>query len=87
MSSIYRAWINNPSKLQPHHKLHGAVCIAHVQSDNHRFATVYFTEGPVISIRIETIHLSKINDMSKYTKGQRCGCTLHHPTAWDMDNS
>lgn len=47
---LYRAWINQPSTLQPLHKYHGKVCIAY---DNHTDdLTVYFTSGPIHSMTV-----------------------------------
>lgn len=43
----YRAWINQPSKLQPLHHLHGTKVI--VTSIDSETAEVFFTEGCVIS--------------------------------------
>jgi hypothetical protein len=40
---IYRAWINQPSTLQPLHHLHGTVCIARDDGDD--TLTLYFTTG------------------------------------------
>jgi len=40
---IYRAWINQPSTLQPLHKMHGTHCIVHDTGDES--VTLYFTEG------------------------------------------
>lgn len=52
-----RMWINQPSCLQPLHKLHGYNVIADMDSDD-RSATVYFTEGEIISMIIPKIWLS-----------------------------
>lgn len=42
-AKIYRAWINQPSTLQPLHRLHGTRCIVHDTGDIS--VTLYFTEG------------------------------------------
>lgn len=44
---IYRAWINQPSSLQPLHRLHGVTCIVEDYGD--RSVRLYFTEGAVHS--------------------------------------
>jgi hypothetical protein len=44
---LYRAWINQPSTLQPLHALHGTHCIVHDTGD--QSVTLYFTEGDVHS--------------------------------------
>ena len=54
----YRAWINQPSTLQPLHSLHGTKCIAvHDRPGNVR---LYFTEGPVHSMDASPLCISKI---------------------------
>lgn len=45
---IYRAWINQPSTLQPLHNLHGKRCIVHDTGD--QSVTLYFTDGDVHSM-------------------------------------
>lgn len=59
--SIYRAWINQPSTLQPLHHLHGTACIVHDTGD--QSVTLYFTSGDVHSTTalrqcISRVHLS-----------------------------
>jgi hypothetical protein len=44
---LYRAWVNQPSTLQPLHKLHGKYCIVHDTGENS--VTLYFTEGDLHS--------------------------------------
>lgn len=61
MPNIYRAWINQPSTLQPLHRMHGRRCIAHDTGD--QSVTLYFTDGDVHSMMaprqcISRIHLS-----------------------------
>jgi len=53
----YRAWINQPSTLQPLHKLHGQRCIA--QDTGGRTVRTWFTEGDVHSMQIMRKCLSK----------------------------
>lgn len=48
---IYRGWINQPSRLQPDHALHGKVGI--VVDDGQRLVVkMFFTEGPVHSLEV-----------------------------------
>jgi len=54
---IYRAWVNQPSTLQPLHSLNGTKCIA-VDTGN-RSVRIYFTEGPVHSMEVLRECLSK----------------------------
>jgi hypothetical protein len=61
--SIYRAWVNQPSTLQPLHSLHGIHCIVHDTGE--KVVTLYFTEGDLHSTTafrecISKIHLSKV---------------------------
>ena len=55
---IFRAWINQPSTLQPLHKLHGTKCIA----VEYRPGTVrlYFTEGAVYSMDADPLCVSEV---------------------------
>jgi hypothetical protein len=58
---IYRAFINQPSTLQPLHKLHGQRCIVDDKGDDD--VTLYFTDGPIHSMTalrqcISRLHLS-----------------------------
>jgi len=54
----YRAYINQPSKHQPLHKLHGKFCIAVPNTlngnilDSELVIDIYFTEGPIHSMRV-----------------------------------
>lgn len=53
----YRAWINQPSKLQHLHHLHGKSCIAvHDRPGNVR---LYFTEGSIHSMDANPLCISK----------------------------
>jgi hypothetical protein len=54
----YRAWINQPSSTQPHHAMHGRVCIAINDPKVPGTADIYFTDGGVISMRVDTMVLS-----------------------------
>lgn len=59
--SIYRAFINQPSTLQPLHDRHGQRCI--VYDIGGEFVVLYFTEGVVHSMEasrqcVSRIHLS-----------------------------
>ena len=44
----YRAWINQPSTLQPLHSFHGKPCI--VQDSGERSLRLWFTEGDIHSM-------------------------------------
>jgi hypothetical protein len=54
----YRAFINQPSTLQPLHALHGARCI--VQDNGEKTLRVFFTTGPVQSMQIPRICVSRL---------------------------
>lgn len=58
--AIYRAWINQPSTLQPLHSLHGKVCIVHDNDINSRNVTLYFTEGDVHSMDASRLCVSRV---------------------------
>jgi hypothetical protein len=51
-------WINQPSTMQPHHKLHGR-CVLAMPPAQGKVITVYFTDGPVISMNIDPAVLSR----------------------------
>lgn len=51
-----RAWINQPSSLQPLHALHGTNVL--VVADDTGFCRAYFLSGDVISIRVKRESLS-----------------------------
>ena len=63
---IYRAWINQPSTLQPTlqplHHMHGKRCIAvEDRPGNVRlYVRLYFTEGPVHSMDAKPLWISKV---------------------------
>ena len=48
MNKVYRAVINQPSTLQPHHRLHGIYCT--IVDKGEVNITAYFTEGVVHSM-------------------------------------
>lgn len=54
----YRAWINQPSTLDPDHDRHGKVGIV-VNDDGDDYVTMFFTEGPTFSMRIARRSISK----------------------------
>lgn len=56
--AIYRAWINQPSTLQPLHSLHGKRCIVHDTGD--QSVTLYFTDGEVHSMTAMRQCISRI---------------------------
>lgn len=51
-----RAWVNQPSTLQPHHNLHGTNVL--VERETERVSRVWFTEGPIVSQQMQTVCLS-----------------------------
>jgi hypothetical protein len=53
----YRAWINQPSTLQPLHKLHGTRCI--VVEQYFDSVRVCFTNGDIVAMDVPTLCLSK----------------------------
>ena len=53
----YRAWINQPSTLQPLHALHGKYCIA--QNTGGGGVRLWFTEGPVHSMDAMRLWISE----------------------------
>lgn len=55
----YRAWINQPSTLQPLHNLHGKRCI--VQDTGEDYVYIWFTEGNVHSMRVSRLCFSRIH--------------------------
>ncbi len=55
MSRPYRAWINQPSTLQPLHHFHGSRVIAY---DEGGVTTIYFLEGKTISQVANPLSLS-----------------------------
>lgn len=56
---IYRAFINQPSKNQSLHKLHGKRGIAFEKSP--KDITMYFSEGDLISIQVQKAFISPFN--------------------------
>lgn len=56
---IYRAWINQPSTLDPCHKHHGKYCIVNDTGDTS--VDVYFTEGVLHSMRVPRLSVSRVN--------------------------
>lgn len=60
-SRHYRAWINQPSTLQPDHALHGKRGIV-VDDTGGDYVRIYFTEGPAFSLRIARLSISKFRD-------------------------
>lgn len=57
MTDIRRAWINQPSTLQPLHKLHGTNVLVHWIEDDDE-VTIYFLSGPVHSQLASKLWLS-----------------------------
>lgn len=56
---VARVYINCPSTLQPHHKLHGTRCIAVYENPEVSTVRVFFTEGTVVSMEIDPLYLSE----------------------------
>jgi hypothetical protein len=57
---IKRMWINQPSTLQPNHKLHGLNVYADFHDMlNEKYVRIYFLSGSKISMNIATLSLSK----------------------------
>lgn len=54
----YRAWINQPSTLDPLHHLHGMKCIA--WNDRPGNVRLFFTEGPVHSMDAKPLWITKV---------------------------
>jgi hypothetical protein len=50
MSNIHRKWINQPSKLQMHHDLHGTNVLAYREYEG--TWRVYFLSGDIISMQV-----------------------------------
>ncbi len=55
----YRAWVNQPSTQQVHHNLHGTKCI--VQDKGGPIVTIWFTDGPIHSMRINRQAIVRIH--------------------------
>lgn len=51
-----RAWFNQPSTLQPLHRMHGIKCVVDDTKETH--VTVYFSEGKVLSMVVPRNTLS-----------------------------
>lgn len=56
-AGVYRGWINQPSTLQPLHDKHGLRCI--VVPDTNGMATIWFTEGATLSMRVDPVCISR----------------------------
>lgn len=54
----YRAWINQPSTLDPDHDHHGKVGIV-VNDDGGDYVRIYFTEGAIFSRDIARRRINK----------------------------
>lgn len=59
MTRTYRAWINQPSTLQPLHNFHGQYCI--VEDTGENTVRVWFTHGPIHSMQIPRMCISEVN--------------------------
>ena len=58
MKRTYRAWINQPSTLQPLNNLHGRYCI--VEDDGDVTVRLWFTEGSVHSMQAPRNSVSEV---------------------------
>lgn len=58
MSKPIRMWINQPSTLQPLHKLHGTNVLAIDCNYNDRLKEIYFLQGDTISMLAPKLSLS-----------------------------
>lgn len=67
---IYRAWINQPSTLQPHNNLHGVSCI--VEDDGGQSVRLYFTTGAVHSMEALRNTVSRVYLSAAETGGAAC---------------
>ena len=56
MLKLERMWVNQPSKLQQYHHLHGTNVLAYLEYDN--TYQIFFLEGNVISQQIPGTALS-----------------------------
>lgn len=56
-AELRRMWVNQPSTLQPHHKLHGTSVLAIKEYDN--TYRVYFLSGPIVSQQMTGLALSE----------------------------
>lgn len=54
---LRRMWINQPSKHQPHHALHGTNVLA--QQEHGDVIRIFFLSGDVISQQVSRAHLSE----------------------------
>jgi ribosomal protein L21E len=65
-----RVWINSPSTLQPYHKFHGRVGIAHTRTNSlgYQETMIYFTEGSMTSISIDPKFLVSKNSQNNILK-------------------
>lgn len=61
-----RVWINCPSTLQPYHKFHGKVGIAHTSTNSlgYTFTRIYFTRGDMLNIEIDPLYLETKNSQN-----------------------
>lgn len=56
---IERRWINQPSKKQALHKHHGENVLCDAASAKDGVVDVYPTAGPIVSMRVPLLSLSK----------------------------
>jgi hypothetical protein len=58
--AIYRAWVNQPSTLQPLHRMHGMKCIVYDDHQDDGEVTLYFTDGPIHSMQARKLWISRV---------------------------
>lgn len=56
---LKRMWINQPSRYQLHHKLHGTNVLADFNDVSDGIIRIYFTSGDVVSQNIQLSSLSR----------------------------
>ena len=57
---IYRAWVNQPSTLQPLHDRHGEFCIVNDKDPSANDVDIYFTTGDVHSMSVSRLCISRV---------------------------
>ena len=53
-----RMWVNQPSALQPCHRMHGCRVLAIMSTWTDSSVRVYFADGPIISAEVSPLSLS-----------------------------
>jgi hypothetical protein len=63
---VYRAWINQPSKFDHLHVMHGTKCI--VIDEGEKSVRIYFTSGPIHSMQVMRQCVSRLYISAAETK-------------------